>query len=150
MKRGKLSDKIAGIASRFLVSIAGCCAKKTDESREIFDDVADIFVRLFEDVDLVPTDIAAGLLLLHAQYKRDRLENPPADVNSEDVVSQQPNNFADNGQSTEQWMNATTAAYFMKYAMASYGYPLYLYGKLKEGCQPLMPPGYACCSCSSR
>ena len=41
---------------------------------DTFVDVAGVLTSVFHDLDLVPSDIAAGLLLMHLRHKKDREE----------------------------------------------------------------------------
>lgn len=41
---------------------------------DAFSDVAGVLTSVFHDLDLVPSDIAAGLLLVHLRTKQDREE----------------------------------------------------------------------------
>lgn len=53
-----------------------CCSRSGDNAsvNDAFGDVAEVLTTLFHDLDLVPSDIAAGLLLLHLRTKRGREE----------------------------------------------------------------------------
>lgn len=53
-----------------------CCAGPSENPsvNDAFSDVAEVLTTLFHDLDLVPSDIAAGLLLLHLRTKRGREE----------------------------------------------------------------------------
>lgn len=50
------------------------CRSGRDDVNDAFTDVAGVLTSVFHDMDLVPSDIAAGLLLLHLRTKRDREE----------------------------------------------------------------------------
>ncbi|XP_046448702.1 diacylglycerol lipase-beta-like isoform X2 [Daphnia pulex] len=55
---------------------SACCSRSGDNAsvNDAFGDVAEVLTTLFHDLDLVPSDIAAGLLLLHLRTKRGREE----------------------------------------------------------------------------
>lgn len=57
-------------------STGACCSRSGDNAsiNDAFSDVAEVLTTLFHDLDLVPSDIAAGLLLLHLRTKRGREE----------------------------------------------------------------------------
>lgn len=59
------------------VCISGACRSRASGNvsvNDAFSDVAEVLTTLFHDLDLVPSDIAAGLLLLHLRTKRGREE----------------------------------------------------------------------------
>eukprot|EP01121_Diplochlamys_sp_Union-15-3_P021586 TRINITY_DN8809_c0_g1_i1.p1 TRINITY_DN8809_c0_g1~~TRINITY_DN8809_c0_g1_i1.p1 ORF type:complete len:594 (-),score=47.09 TRINITY_DN8809_c0_g1_i1:35-1816(-) len=89
-----------------------CCAKPANNN--IFQELGTLFKEFFKNVDLTPTDIAAGLLLVRTQQRETRDERS---YERKPVVS------------TE---DLETVNYFAKYAIGAYGWMLYLYMNL--GC----------------
>ena len=73
---------------------------------DAFSDVAGVLTLIFHDLDLVPSDIAAGLLLMHLRHKRHREESrrrgsvyrrrlyTEAVINSENVLTSSPTVYA--------------------------------------------------------
>ncbi|XP_014672368.1 PREDICTED: sn1-specific diacylglycerol lipase beta-like [Priapulus caudatus] len=52
-----------------------CCAGNDEHSKAAFSDIAKLFATFFEGVDLVPSDIAAGLVLLQIQQEKQKRWN---------------------------------------------------------------------------
>ncbi|XP_044904081.1 diacylglycerol lipase-beta isoform X3 [Felis catus] len=73
---------------------------------------------LFRDTDLVPSDIAAGLTLLHQQQDNIRNSQEP-----DEVISHSP------GPPQEADLDAEleNCHHYMQFAAAAYGWPLYIY-----------------------
>ncbi|XP_051695029.2 diacylglycerol lipase-beta isoform X4 [Oryctolagus cuniculus] len=73
---------------------------------------------ILEDTDLVPSDIAAGLALLHQQQ-----DNISSNLEPDDVVSRppEPSQEADLDEELEN------CHHYMQFAAAAYGWPLYIY-----------------------
>ncbi|XP_043958350.1 diacylglycerol lipase-beta [Gambusia affinis] len=96
-----------------------CCCLPQDEShRAAFSSISQLLSNFFSDTDLVPSDIAAGLALLHQeQDKMERSRDP------EDIVTHSPSSPIDQDLQTE----LEKAAHCMQFAAAAYGWPLYVY-----------------------
>uniref|UniRef100_A0A3B5KZK0 Diacylglycerol lipase-beta n=1 Tax=Xiphophorus couchianus TaxID=32473 RepID=A0A3B5KZK0_9TELE len=96
-----------------------CCCLPQDEShRAAFSSISQLLSDFFSDTDLVPSDIAAGLALLHQeQDKMERSRDP------EDIVTHSPSSPIDQDLQTE----LEKAAHCMQFAAAAYGWPLYVY-----------------------
>lgn len=64
------------IFQKLFFQTGACCSRSGDNAsvNDAFGDVAEVLTTLFHDLDLVPSDIAAGLLLLHLRTKRGREE----------------------------------------------------------------------------
>ncbi|XP_068162312.1 diacylglycerol lipase-beta [Antennarius striatus] len=102
-----------------------CCCMPQDESyRAAFSSIAQLFTGFFSDTDLVPSDIAAGLALLHQEHDKMELSRDP-DV----IVDHSPSSPIGEDLETE----LEKAAHFMKFAAAAYGWPLYIYSHLLTG-----------------
>ncbi|XP_007186805.2 diacylglycerol lipase-beta isoform X3 [Balaenoptera acutorostrata] len=95
-----------------------CCIGKDDRTRVAFSSTAELFSTYFSDTDLVPSDIAAGLALLHQQQDNIRNNQEP-----DEVVSHSP------GSSQEADLDAEleNCHHYMQFAAAAYGWPLYIY-----------------------
>ncbi|XP_068613374.1 diacylglycerol lipase-beta-like [Brachionichthys hirsutus] len=102
-----------------------CCCVPQDESyRAAFSSIAQLFTGFFSDIDFVPSDIAAGLALLHQEHDKMELSRNP-DV----IVDHSPSSPTGDVLETE----LEKAAHYMKFAAAAYGWPLYIYSHLLTG-----------------
>nr|XP_051695026.1 diacylglycerol lipase-beta isoform X1 [Oryctolagus cuniculus] len=95
-----------------------CCIGTDDHTRGAFTSTAELFSTYFSDTDLVPSDIAAGLALLHQQQ-----DNISSNLEPDDVVSRppEPSQEADLDEELEN------CHHYMQFAAAAYGWPLYIY-----------------------
>ncbi|XP_027467188.1 diacylglycerol lipase-beta isoform X2 [Zalophus californianus] len=95
-----------------------CCVGKDDHTRVAFSSTAELFSTYFSDTDLVPSDIAAGLTLLHQQQDSIRNSQEP-----DGVIGHSP------GHPQEADLDAELANchHYMQFAAAAYGWPLYIY-----------------------
>ncbi|CAK7304664.1 Diacylglycerol lipase-beta [Vulpes lagopus] len=95
-----------------------CCVGNDDHTRVAFSSTAELFSTYFSDTDLVPSDIAAGLTLLHQQQDNIRNSQEP-----DEVISHSP------GPPQEADLDAELANchHYMQFAAAAYGWPLYIY-----------------------
>jgi len=89
-------------------------------------------------IDVVPSDIVAGLILLQRQQQ---MRATRLDFDSSAV----PHHLADSGddpstQPVPGWMTVENASHFMKFAGASYGWPFFLFSNFLCG------PCRLCCS----
>ncbi|XP_031699866.1 sn1-specific diacylglycerol lipase beta [Anarrhichthys ocellatus] len=102
-----------------------CCCLPQDESRRAaFSSISQLFSRFFSDTDLVPSDIAAGLALLHQEQDKMEQSRDP-DV----VVDHSPSSPI--GEDLEAELGK--AAHCMRFAAAAYGWPLYVYSNPLSG-----------------
>ncbi|KAJ8246358.1 hypothetical protein GJAV_G00266850 [Gymnothorax javanicus] len=100
-----------------------CCLPQDDSNRAAFSSIAPLFSGFFSDTDLVPSDIAAGLSLLHQE--QDKVEQ----CRDPDVVEHSPSSPTDDDLQVE----LERAAHWMQYAVAAYGWPLYVYSNPLTG-----------------
>ncbi|XP_017271738.1 diacylglycerol lipase-beta [Kryptolebias marmoratus] len=102
-----------------------CCCLPQDEShRAAFSSISQLFSDFFSDTDLVPSDIAAGLALLHQeQDKTERSRDP------EVVIPHSPSSPVE----AELQAELEKASHCMQFAAAAYGWPLYVYSNLCTG-----------------
>uniref|UniRef100_A0A671Q148 Diacylglycerol lipase-beta n=1 Tax=Sinocyclocheilus anshuiensis TaxID=1608454 RepID=A0A671Q148_9TELE len=99
-----------------------CCLPQDDNHRAAFSSIAQLVSGFFLDTDLVPSDIAAGLALLHQeQDKMEHCRDP------DEVLSHSPSSPIDLEVELEK------AAHFMQFAAAAYGWPLYVYSNPLTG-----------------
>ncbi|ELU06110.1 hypothetical protein CAPTEDRAFT_162985 [Capitella teleta] len=127
-----------------------CCVGSDDNSRDAFNDIANLITQFFRGLDVVATDIAAGLMLIQMEQKR-----TPRHVAVEPPEASLPPIPGPGGDaalndppypSPMDWMNVPLATHYMKFAMASYGWPLFMYGNLLCGACKLSNT-CRCCSC---
>ncbi|XP_066966714.1 diacylglycerol lipase-beta-like isoform X3 [Macrobrachium rosenbergii] len=135
-----------------------CCFTIRDEnSSEAFKNVADVFASLFEDIDLVASDVAAALVLLRLKRKQEeRREESRRKTNLHLPLSRSSTAsigaLESEGDLPQQqcprpeWMKVGTAYHFMKFAMASYGWPWFMYGRFCRATCYLWK-NLQCCSC---
>uniref|UniRef100_A0AAY4EW58 Diacylglycerol lipase-beta n=1 Tax=Denticeps clupeoides TaxID=299321 RepID=A0AAY4EW58_9TELE len=86
-----------------------CCLPPDDNHRAAFSNIGQLFSSFFSDTDLVVSDIAAGLALLHQE--QDKMEPnvwTPSHSDDLDVALE-------------------SATHWMRFAEAAYGWPLYVY-----------------------
>ncbi|XP_039216696.1 diacylglycerol lipase-beta [Crotalus tigris] len=93
-----------------------CCIMQNDDHRVAFTSIAELFSSYFSDTDLVPSDIAAGLTLLHQE--QDKVEHSK---DPDEVLTQPPSPPA-----AELEVELENAAHYMKFAAAAYGWPYYV------------------------
>ncbi|KAJ8363824.1 hypothetical protein SKAU_G00126550 [Synaphobranchus kaupii] len=102
-----------------------CCYLPQDDShRTAFSGIAQLVSGFFSDTDLVGSDIAAGLSLLHQeQDKVEQCRDP------DEVVPHSPSSPIREDLQTE----LERAAHCMQFAAAAYGWPLYVYSNPLTG-----------------
>ncbi|KAM6155294.1 diacylglycerol lipase-beta [Rhynchocyon petersi] len=100
------------------IKLLCCCVGEDDHTRVAFSSTAELFSTYFSDTDLVPSDIAAGLTLLHQQQDNIRNKQEP-----EEVITHSP------GATQEADLDAEVenCQHYMQFAAAAYGWPLYIY-----------------------
>ncbi|XP_069839875.1 diacylglycerol lipase-beta isoform X2 [Dendropsophus ebraccatus] len=101
-----------------------CCIGNDNDNRVAFTNIAQLLSSYFADTDLVPSDIAAGLTLLHQeQDKVERSRDP------DEVLSHSPSY----SERDDLEVELEKAAHYMKFAAAAYGWPLYVYSNPLTG-----------------
>ncbi|XP_071942299.1 diacylglycerol lipase-alpha-like isoform X3 [Antedon mediterranea] len=127
-----------------------CCAGVRDTQENAFAEVAELFSEFFRDLDIVPSDVFAGLLLLREEQKRKRnaiIANPRWHVMKflSGIPIMPQTRFLDLENAEEKQL-FTDAKYYMKYATAAYGWPVYALLNPTTGfCQ--LCQGCRCCCC---
>ncbi|XP_052059315.1 diacylglycerol lipase-beta-like [Mytilus californianus] len=129
-----------------------CCLAGSEKNTGAFNAISQLLADYFKDVDLVPTDIAAGLILVHKDQEKQISDLPSIsyDTFTNGAASRS------NGQastSTEEcnvkpkpWMTTKMMFHYMRYASASYGWPFYIFTNLCTGMCRLCKH-MRCCSC---
>jgi len=97
---------------------------------------------VMQGIDIVPSDIAAGLILIQRQQQMRavRLDFESSAVHHSAGHADAPDGHLPSP-SVPGWMTLDNAAHFMKFAGASYGWPFFMFGNLLCG------PCKLCCSC---
>uniref|UniRef100_A0A8C5PLC2 Diacylglycerol lipase-beta n=1 Tax=Leptobrachium leishanense TaxID=445787 RepID=A0A8C5PLC2_9ANUR len=95
-----------------------CCIGNDNDNRVAFSSIAELFNNYFSDTDLVPSDIAAGLTLLHQEQDKVEQSRDP-----DEVLCGTPPELRREELETE----LGKAAHYMRFAAAAYGWPLYIY-----------------------
>uniref|UniRef100_A0A8C4QIP8 Diacylglycerol lipase-beta n=1 Tax=Eptatretus burgeri TaxID=7764 RepID=A0A8C4QIP8_EPTBU len=90
-----------------------CCCVASEDAAGAFDHVAGVMRDFFMDTDLVASDIAAGLSLLHQYHDNEELQAVSTNVST-------PSGMQD---LEPQLLNAK---YYVKFASAAYGWPIYI------------------------
>ncbi|XP_060950815.1 diacylglycerol lipase-beta [Limanda limanda] len=102
-----------------------CCCLPQDEShRAAFSSISQLFGGFFSDTDLVPSDIAAGLALLHQEQDKMEQSRDP-----DEIVPHSPSSPIGEDLETE----LEKAAHWMQFAAAAYGWPLYIFSNPLTG-----------------
>ncbi|XP_044159534.1 diacylglycerol lipase-beta [Bufo gargarizans] len=96
-----------------------CCIGNDNDNRVAFSSIAQLFSSYFADTDLVPSDIAAGLTLLHQEQDKVELSRDPDEVLSHSPSPQSERDNLD--------VELAKAAHYIQFAAAAYGWPLYVY-----------------------
>ncbi|CAH1799397.1 unnamed protein product [Owenia fusiformis] len=133
-----------------------CCVQK-DRHKNSFTEIAKLFTEFFRDLDVVPSDVVAGLVLLRRHQKM-RRKTVVAQA-SNDVyqflsgVSIRPDSRFLCLKDPVELTEFKKVVHFMKYALAAYGWPLYIMTNPGTGLCGLCSQLACCCcipSCSNR
>ncbi|XP_025938793.1 sn1-specific diacylglycerol lipase beta isoform X4 [Apteryx rowi] len=119
---GQLLYNVKNTATRVWekrIRLLCCCIVQDDDHRVAFTSIAELFRAYFSDTDLVPSDIAAGLTLLHQE--QDKMESCPKEP--EEVLCHSPSSPVTDDLDIE----LENAAHYMQFAAAAYGWPYYVY-----------------------
>ncbi|XP_070186231.1 diacylglycerol lipase-beta-like isoform X2 [Littorina saxatilis] len=132
-----------------------CCIAHSQDNDTAFSDVSKLVADFFKGVDLVPTDIAAGLMLVAQQQEHIEADlsaiiiNPPQSNQSGSAALANDSRgegsrsvMINGGVMQESWMTIPMMTHYMKFALGSYGWPFYMYSNLFTGLCRL------CASCS--
>ncbi|XP_035647680.1 diacylglycerol lipase-beta-like isoform X2 [Oncorhynchus keta] len=101
-----------------------CCLPRDEGHRAAFSSIAQLVSGFFSDTDLVPSDIAAGLALLHQeQDKMEQCRDP------DEALSHSPSSPIAEDLEAE----LEKATHCMQFAVAAYGWPMYVYSNPLTG-----------------
>ncbi|XP_052416642.1 diacylglycerol lipase-alpha isoform X2 [Carassius gibelio] len=107
-----------------------CCTRAKDTQSDAYSEVASLFAEFFRDLDIVPSDIIAGLVLLRQRQRAKRaaiLDQANNDVLAflSGIPVTRNTKYLDLKNSAEMAMYKEVC-YYMLFAMAAYGWPVYL------------------------
>lgn len=152
--------------------------QKRQKNQNALQDVAKLVAPFFANSDLVPTDIVAGLLLVQEKQEQEELaqlegkESEGTSIRTHSGLNSQliaqVTEIAENGGSSntgfvdvpvkeihepigslQDWMHLDNIKYYLKFAMAMYGWPLHMV--MNMGCGICQLARYCrCCSCNHR
>ncbi|XP_015602963.1 sn1-specific diacylglycerol lipase alpha isoform X2 [Cephus cinctus] len=128
-----------------------CCMGNSDRNRNSFSDIARLLSDFFRDLDVVPSDVVAGLVLLRKFQKIER----------ELIVKQRKNDtyeFLSGVPITPRtkFLSLTEdgdlghfqlTIHYMHFALAAYGWPLFLLNHSTGLCQLCTRLRFSCLSC---
>uniref|UniRef100_A0A8C5HWB1 Diacylglycerol lipase-alpha n=1 Tax=Gouania willdenowi TaxID=441366 RepID=A0A8C5HWB1_GOUWI len=116
-----------------------CCTRAQDTQSDAYSEVASLFAEFFRDLDIVPSDIIAGLVLLRQRQRSKR--SAILDQANNDIIaflSGMPvtrNTRYLDLKSTAEMNMYKDVCHYMLFALAAYGWPMYLMRKPVCGCQ---------------
>lgn len=113
-----------------------CCTRAQDTQSDAYSEVASLFAEFFRDLDIVPSDIIAGLVLLRQTQRSKRsnvLDQANGDIKAflSGIPVTDGTRYLDLKNSVEMNMYKEVC-YYMLFALAAYGWPMYL--MRKPGC----------------
>ncbi|XP_069037642.1 diacylglycerol lipase-alpha [Lepisosteus oculatus] len=107
-----------------------CCTRAQDSQSDAYSEIASLFAEFFRDLDIVPSDIIAGLVLLRQRQRAKR--SATLDQGNNDILTflsgmpvTRNTKYLDLKNSMEMTMYRQVC-YYMLFAMAAYGWPMYL------------------------
>ncbi|MBN3294967.1 DGLA lipase, partial [Amia calva] len=110
-----------------------CCTRAQDSQSDAYSEIASLFAEFFRDLDIVPSDIIAGLVLLRQRQRAKRTAT--LDQGNNDILAflsgmpvTRNTKYLDLKNSMEMHMYREVC-YYMLFALAAYGWPMYLMRK---------------------
>lgn len=131
-----------------------CCTRTKDSQSDAYSEIAYLFAEFFRDLDIVPSDIIAGLVLLRQRQRAKR--NAVLDEANNDILaflSGMPvtrNTKYLDLKNSQEMLRYKEVCYYMLFALAAYGWPMYLMRKPTCGLCRLARSCSCCCLCPSR
>ena len=101
---------------------------------------------LFRGTDLVPSDLLAGSILQRVRQKRESRELKHIRRIQIDDTPRYSTDLSKVFATTPSWMNLKSAHHFLRFALASYGWPMVCYIKCCAGGLQLIKKS-TCCPC---
>ncbi|XP_069755150.1 diacylglycerol lipase-alpha isoform X1 [Narcine bancroftii] len=148
--RHRLEEEQASSWSRRLKFFL-CCTRTQDTQSDAYSEVAFLFAEFFRDLDIVPSDIIAGLVLLRQRQRAKRFA--VLDEANNDILAflsgipvTRNTKYLDLKNAQEMYMYKEVC-YYMHFALAAYGWPLYLMRNPTCGICKLASSCSCCCFC---
>lgn len=126
-----------------------CCMGTNDRNRNSFTEIAKLLSDFFRDLDVVPSDVVAGLVLLRKFQRQERLVIAHQKGNDtyqflSGVAVTPSTRFLDvNHPNVCDAVMAIT--HYMHYALGVYGWPMFMMSHGGTGCCKLFPSLRCCC-----
>jgi sn1-specific diacylglycerol lipase len=119
---------------------AFCCLTKDEYGEEAFEQSAELFSHLFRGIDLTPTDVLAGAILLRVREKKENRELRRIQTLNNICPRYSSDLSRIFNTQCPSWMTLRNAQHFLKFAVSSYGWQMSclfapctsLYGILKR------------------
>lgn len=129
-----------------------CCMGKSDDARNSFSDIARLLSEFFRDLDVVPSDVVAGLVLLRKYQKLNRQEIVKSTKNEVyeflSGVPVTPSTRFLQLSSLEGRAEFEKIVHYMRFALAIYGWPMFVVSSTTaEACR--LCPMLRCWKCCS-
>uniref|UniRef100_T1H985 Diacylglycerol lipase-alpha n=1 Tax=Rhodnius prolixus TaxID=13249 RepID=T1H985_RHOPR len=129
-----------------------CCIRNSDRSKNSFTDIARLLSDFFRDLDVVPSDVVAGLVLLRKFQKIEREANVNQRKNDTyEYLSGVPvtprTKFLPLGD-VQHYQHFQAVIHFMRFALAAYGWPIFIMTEpVTSVCK--LCPNFSCLLCRS-
>ncbi|XP_026474659.1 sn1-specific diacylglycerol lipase alpha-like [Ctenocephalides felis] len=132
-----------------------CCVPRSDRVRHNFGDIARLLSEFFRDLDVVPSDVIAGLVLLRKFQKLERDAIVRQRINGTyDFLSGVPINAQTKFLSLDNksdFVKFQEVIHYMHFAQGAYGWPMFLMTNSVTGlCQLCSAMRCSCMPCASR
>jgi sn1-specific diacylglycerol lipase len=101
-----------------------CCLRKDEYGQEAFMQVASLLSALFRGTDLVPSDVIAGAILMRVRQKRETREMRRIRMLNPDDGPRYSTDMMRLFATTPSWMTIPNARHMLRFAVASYGWPI--------------------------
>ncbi|XP_067932543.1 diacylglycerol lipase-beta-like [Watersipora subatra] len=114
-----------------------CCTCRSEDATtsDAFSETASLVSTFFQDVDLVPSDIAAGLVLVsREQAMASSNDSTPRQTFGDRHAAIDITDSMLPSESVPEWMTVYKAARIARYALAVYGWPFYSFSHMPCGC----------------
>ncbi|XP_053682831.1 uncharacterized protein LOC128733182 [Sabethes cyaneus] len=131
-----------------------CCMGNSDRSRNSFTDIARLLSDFFRDLDVVPSDVVAGLVLLRKFQKLERdavvrqRKNGTYEFLSGVPITANTHFLALND--SKDYDHFQTVIRYMYFAQGAYGWPMFLMSHSRTGVCQLGSELTCCLSCCRR
>ncbi|CAF0732404.1 unnamed protein product [Brachionus calyciflorus] len=135
-----------------LKSIFFCCycCLYTGNGRNVhyensYKQISSILELIFRGGNMTPSDVLAGIILLSNKEKDQFSRESRISKKYDKLKYTRPIE-----QDLPRWMNINEASYYIKYAVATYSWPYYIYMNNLKGFREIYCPRQCCCCCSSK